>query len=54
MTENTNLEAPARGEFRDRHFSWLCQAGQGKCQRGDDYELRLTDRTACTDLPEES
>lgn len=25
--------APDRGEFCHRHFSWLCQAGQGNCQR---------------------
>ena len=23
---------PARGDFCHRHFSWLCQAGQGQCQ----------------------
>jgi hypothetical protein len=25
------LSTPAPGEFCDRHFSWLCQAGQGRC-----------------------
>jgi hypothetical protein len=34
----TETAAPTRGEFCHKHFSWLCQAGQGKCQRGDDYE----------------
>lgn len=24
--------APAPGQFCTRHFSWLCQAGQGRCQ----------------------
>jgi hypothetical protein len=24
---------PRPGEFCDEHFSWLCQAGQGQCQR---------------------
>lgn len=24
---------PAEGEFCYSHVSWLCQAGQGKCQR---------------------
>lgn len=27
---------PARGQFCHAHFSWLCQAGQGKCQRGEE------------------
>lgn len=41
MTDETNdtkptaSTPPARGEFCHRHFSWLCQAGQGKCQRGE-------------------
>lgn len=34
----TETKAPTRGEFCHKHFSWLCQAGQGKCQHGDDYE----------------
>jgi hypothetical protein len=25
-------DPPRPGEFCDRHFSWLCQAGQGECQ----------------------
>lgn len=24
---------PRPGQFCEPHFSWLCQAGQGKCQR---------------------
>jgi hypothetical protein len=38
---------PAKGEFCHRHFSWLCQAGQGKCQRGDDYEPPPFDPLVC-------
>ena len=30
-TENTDTP-PAPGKFCSRHWSWLCQAGQGKCQ----------------------
>ena len=36
--ETPKPDVPARGQFCERHFSWLCQAGQGKCQRGDDYQ----------------
>lgn len=28
-------DVPAKGQFCKRHFSWLCQAGQGACQRGE-------------------
>ena len=28
--------APAPGHFCHQHFSWLCQAGQGECQRSPD------------------
>jgi hypothetical protein len=32
----TNFQSgPAVGEFCDEHFSWLCQAGQGECQRAE-------------------
>ena len=24
-------DAPRPGKFCERHWSWLCQAGQGKC-----------------------
>ena len=29
MSEPSN--APRPGEFCERHWSWKCQAGQGKC-----------------------
>ena len=40
-TENTDTP-PAPGKFCVRHWSWLCQAGQGKCQQ----QARLADRLA--------
>jgi hypothetical protein len=30
------IQVPTPGQFCNRHFSWLCQAGQGECQRSDD------------------
>lgn len=32
---------PAVGQFCDEHLSWLCQAGQGECQRPDDDDESL-------------
>lgn len=29
---NIHHVSPAPGEFCHTHWSWLCQAGQGKCQ----------------------
>ena len=31
--DSTATAPPKRGEFCHRHFSWLCQAKQGQCQR---------------------
>ena len=32
QTPTAERDAPREGQFCDRHFSWLCQAGQGRCQ----------------------
>lgn len=42
----TALDVPLpTSRFCDRHFSWLCQAGQGECQRGDGRDQRVRDVT---------
>lgn len=42
---------PAKGEFCHRHFSWLCQAGQGKCQKECDNitAIMVQDKTDAED-----
>ena len=37
-------EKPRPGEFCEAHFSWLCQAGQGKCQDAPDRDYEYLDR----------
>ena len=32
ITVTLHRPPPTRGEICHRHFSWRCQAGQGKCQ----------------------
>jgi len=33
QTPDSAPRPPQPGEFCHRHFSWLCQANQGACQR---------------------
>lgn len=35
--------APAPGQFCHEHFSWLCQAGQGECQRTAEQDAGSSD-----------
>jgi hypothetical protein len=37
QAEPVTTSPPKPGEFCHPHFSWLCQAGRGKCQRGEQH-----------------